>query len=154
MSGVTREQFEDLGKNARNNFLFAMIFMVVLAVLAFLSVPQRPSLASISPEIFATLLVADVVGVLQLAIWMTQVVDPFNFNVVKKHMTRFVRLLIVARGSGLVGLLSSVLGLASWLVFGLLILSLVSLFFIMLYSLDYIFALTGKTSAQRNDKGG
>ena len=131
-----------LEQSTRKNLLFLMVFASILFLGAYFTIPVKgspPQAPSVTPGVFATLLIAITVGVLQLAGLMRRAVDPNDFDAALKHFDWFLRLLVVSVTSGLAGLIISVFVSTTWFGVADLIISAISLFFILFRSLDYIF---------------
>lgn len=123
--------------------------MLAITIAVVITLPPGQIQPSVGPEVFATLLVADTVGLLELASKMTGVLEPSNYELVKKHMNKFIRLTAVSIGSAMSGLMVSTFWQTEPVNIFLLLLSAGGLFLVMVYSLDYIFERAGRESVER-----
>lgn len=139
---LTPEQEKSLERSVRLNLVFFLIFALFLFGVGFYSLsPTNISTPpGVPPEVFAALLVAEVIGFTELAKLMRDNVDESDFYEVQKHFNWFLRLMTISIGSGLVGLVASTFSPASWFGFFVMILSAGSLYFLLVRSLDYIFS--------------
>lgn len=140
---LDKSQREKVSRSRSWNIILMLIFFAfVFAGAIYLAPPiHNSSFTSpiVSQETFAALLVAEVIGFVELARLMYYAHKDDDFDTVGKHFNRFLRLMIISIGSSMFGLLIAPISPSNSFTYPLLFISVISMFFLLWMSLDNIF---------------